>query len=64
MWEQYRKTFWGMQLVIALVTLAVYLRFYQHWLPTLQFFVILQIAGVAGGYWGSQLKKRVQPHVK
>ena len=31
MWDQYKKTFWGMQLVIALVTLGVYLRFYHHW---------------------------------
>jgi hypothetical protein len=63
MWEQYRKTFRGMQLLMALVTLGVYFRFYHHWLPTLQFFVILQVAGIAGAYWGSQLKKRGQPHV-
>lgn len=63
MWEQYKKTLWGMQLVVALVTVGVYFRFYHHWFPTLQFFAVLQIAGVAGAYWGSQLKKRGQPNV-
>jgi CDP-diglyceride synthetase len=63
MWEQYKKTFWGMQLVIALVSAAVYWRFYRLLMPTVVFFLVLQVAAVAGGLWASQLKKRFQPHV-
>jgi CDP-diglyceride synthetase len=63
MWEQYKKTFWGMQLVIALVTCAVYLRFYHLVIPTVSLFLILQAGSVAGAFWASQLKRRFQSHV-
>ena len=36
MWlNQYKKTFVGMQTVIALITVAVYFKLYRAWEPTM-----------------------------
>jgi hypothetical protein len=53
-----------MQIVIALVTVAVYLRAYHELAPAIAFYVVLQFASVLGVYWGLQMRKRrFQPHV-
>jgi len=62
MWEQYKKTFFRMQLAIALVCVGIYLRFTHALLPMLPFFLILQIASLLGAHWGAQLRKRFNPH--
>ena len=60
MWEQYRKTFVGMQVVIALVTAAMYLLFVRQWQPVGTFYATLQVAALLGAYWGDRLRRRVQ----
>lgn len=65
MWlTQYRKTFVGMQTVIALVTVLAYLQFYRSWAPTLSFFFVLQGAALAGALWASRLKRRFNPNAR
>jgi hypothetical protein len=56
MWEQYRKTLWGMQLVIAMITFIVY-RGMHHWVPSLVFFTTMQIAAVVGAMWATRLRR-------
>jgi hypothetical protein len=60
MWEQYRKSFIGMQVTILLFTAASYLAMYHAVMPALLFFTTLQIGGVAGAFWATKLKKRNQ----
>jgi hypothetical protein len=62
MWDHYKKSFWGMQLVIALVTLAAYRFGYLRVQPALEFFAVLQVASVFGGYWGFRIKQRYSTH--
>jgi len=61
MWmKQYRKTFVGMQTVIALITAVAYFRIYRSWEPTLSFFLVLEGAALAGALWASRLKGRYE----
>jgi CDP-diglyceride synthetase len=65
MWlNQYKKTFVGMQTVIALITAAVSFRMYRSWAPTLSFFFVLQGAAIAGALWASRIKRRLDPHAR
>lgn len=65
MWlNQYKKTFVGMQTVIALITVAVYFGMYRAWGPTLSFFFVLQGAALAGALWASRIKGRVDQHAR
>ena len=66
MWmKQYKKTFVGMQTVIALITAAVHFGMYRRDLsPTLSFFLVLQGAALAGALWASRIKRRVDPHAR
>jgi hypothetical protein len=65
MWlKQYKKTFFGMQAVIALVTASLHFAVYQAWQPTASFFVVLQGAALAGALWASRIKRRVDPHAR
>jgi len=65
MWmKQYKKTFVGMQTVIALVTAAAFFGLYRSWEPTLSFFLVLQGAALAGALWASRLKRRIDHHAR
>jgi predicted Na+-dependent transporter len=59
MWEQYKKTFLGTQVLILGVALAV--MFLNH-RPTLAaaFFVTMQIGAAYGALWGSRWKDRIR----
>jgi hypothetical protein len=63
MWNQYKRSFWGMQLVIGLVSVAAYFGFYRSWQPTLTLFLVLHAASIGGAYWAANIRKRFQPHV-
>jgi hypothetical protein len=63
MWDQYKKSLFGMQAVIALDTAAAYLQIYRAWQPTVMFFAILQIASVAGALWAIRIRKRFPSNV-
>ena len=65
MWmKQYKKTFVGMQTVIALITAAVFFGAYRSWAPTLSFFLVLQGAALAGALWASRIKRRFDSHAR
>jgi hypothetical protein len=56
MWQQYKKTFWGMQMVILGVTIGVLM--WRHlWDLAAVFFLTMQIGAVLGAVWGTRLKK-------
>lgn len=56
MWEQYKKTFRGMQIAIGLVVLGVL--FVTHNLRVAAvFFATMQIGAILGAGWGLRLKR-------
>lgn len=57
MWqEQYKRTFVGTQIVLALVTIIVVSRTH-FWTVALAFFVIMQIGAVVGAIWAARIKR-------
>ena len=56
MWEQYRKTAVGIQIVIALVTLAVVI-WSRHLAAGAAFFVVMQLSAVLGAGWSLRLHR-------
>ncbi|MEP7049861.1 MAG: hypothetical protein ABJB12_05885 [Pseudomonadota bacterium] len=56
MWEQYRKTAVGIQVVIALVTLAVMI-WSHHLAVGAAFFVVMQLSAVLGAGWSLRLHR-------
>ena len=56
MWEQYRKTAVGIQLVIAVVTLAV-LIWSRHLAVGAVFFVVMQLSAILGAGWATRLQR-------
>ena len=65
MWlTQYKKTFVGMQTVIALITAAVFFGLYRSWGPTLSFFFVLQGAALAGALWASRIRRRFDSNAR
>jgi len=58
MWDHYKKTFVGMQIIIALVALTI-LRLSHLWTVTVTFFAIMQIGSALGAVWGSRLQRKI-----
>lgn len=58
MLEQYVKTFWGMQAVIALVTLAVFFGLNRIWSLAALFFVVMQASALLGAMWAARLSRK------
>ena len=56
MWEQYRKTAVGIQIVIALVTLAVMI-WSRHLAVGGMFFVSMQLSALLGAGWAVRLHR-------
>lgn len=59
MWEQYRKNFFGMQLVILLITWGVISRTHRLGLAAI-FFLTMEVSAVIGAAGGYRLRKRLQ----
>jgi hypothetical protein len=59
MWEHYRRTFLGMQMVIAMVTVVVFLGFHTL-AQAAVFFVFMQLSAVIGALWAARLKAYIQ----
>jgi hypothetical protein len=55
---QYKKTFWGMQAVIAVVCLMIWAISHSRDLAGL-FFVVMQASSLLGASWGTRLKNKV-----
>jgi hypothetical protein len=60
MWEQYRKTFFGMQAVIWLVTISVYVFFGQQWRMAATFFLVMQFSSLSGAVWAARIRAMMQ----
>ena len=61
MWEQYKKTFFGTQALIAAVALALFV--WSHsWHVAARFFFMMQVGSAAGVIWGIRLRKRLFPN--
>ena len=60
MWEHYKKTFKGIQVVIWLVAIAVYVFFGRQWQQAATFFVFMQISAVMGAVWAARLSAMSQ----
>lgn len=56
MWEQYKKTAVGVQIVIALVTLAV-LVWSRHLAVGGVFFLAMQLSALLGAGWATRLHR-------
>ena len=59
MFEQYKKTFVGTQMVIALLTIAVVARTHRSWLAAAAVFLVMQLGALAGALWASRLRRRM-----
>jgi hypothetical protein len=59
MWDQYRKTFVGMQAVILIVTCGMFLAFNRLWALAALFFVTMELGALLGAVWGARLKRKV-----
>jgi uncharacterized membrane protein YfcA len=59
MWNRYKRTFFGMQLMILLVTAAVYLFLGHNPSITLLFFIAMQVGNISGAMWGARLQSRL-----
>ena len=60
MWAQYKKTFVVTQLLICLVTLAVYLGAHRLWVLAALYFLTMQVGAVVGAAWALRLKRKVE----
>jgi len=60
MWEQYKKTFLGVQVLILAVTAWVYLGIAHWWAPAAFIFMVMQVGGVLGAFWANRLRRRIQ----
>jgi hypothetical protein len=56
MWEQYKKTFRGMQIAIGIVTIAVLVLTRRATIGA-GFFAMMQGGAVFGAMWGARLKR-------
>jgi hypothetical protein len=56
MWEQYRKTFRGIQVVIGLITIGVFILTRRASIAA-GFFSMMQCGALVGAMWGARLKR-------
>jgi hypothetical protein len=56
MWEQYRKTARGIQIVIAIVTIAIVI-WSRHLAAGGVFFVAMQMGAILGAGWATRLQR-------
>jgi hypothetical protein len=56
--EQYKKTFWGMQAVIVVACLMIWAISHSRDLAGL-FFVVMQASSLFGASWATRLKNKV-----
>ena len=62
-WEQYKKTFLGVQVLTAGVTAWVYLGLTHWWASTALVFLTMQVSAVLGAMWASRIRRRIRQSV-
>jgi hypothetical protein len=55
MWAQYKKTFAGTQIMIALVCVAIFVSVGHSFLRTGVFFVVMQVGSIFGAFWAARI---------
>ena len=60
MWNQYKKTFWGMQVVILIITAMVFQTSHHLLIPAVAFFLTMQVGGAVGALWANRLRRKIQ----
>ena len=60
MWTQYLKTFWTMQIAIALLLMAARWFVGMSYPDLMIVLGALEVASVFGAWWGARLKRRVE----
>ncbi len=59
MWQHYKQTFIGMQLVITAVALLVF--FASHYWPhAVGFYLVMQIGSALGSLWGNRIRRKIR----
>ena len=58
--DQYKKTFLGVQVLIAAVTAWVYLGMTHWWASAAFVFLTMQVGGVAGALWAARLRRKLR----
>ena len=59
MWEQYRKSFVRSQLLILVIVALLVFYAKSGWQTAAAAFVLMQVAGVIGAWWGARLKRKI-----
>jgi uncharacterized protein involved in cysteine biosynthesis len=59
MWEQYKRTFWGMQIFICSVTVAIFIWAHLVLLSAI-FFLTMQLGALLGAVWAARLKNKLE----
>ncbi len=60
MWEQYKRTFLGVQALAVTITLWVYFGVTHWWASAGLVFLTMQFGGVAGAAWANRIRRRMQ----
>jgi uncharacterized membrane protein YfcA len=60
MWEQYKKTFLGMQAAIVTIAYVIHTQTYRQWRTTAVFVVAMQLAAFVGAAWAVRLRRKIQ----
>ena len=60
MWEQYKKTFLGVQVLAVGVAAWVYLGISHWWRPAAFIFLVMEVSGVFGAMWASRIRRRME----
>ncbi len=63
MWEQYKKTFIGTQLVIAIAAWQLYGTLGRRALTTAMFVLMMQVGAAFGAAWAHRLKKNFKRQI-
>jgi hypothetical protein len=60
MWDQYKKTFLGVQVMAVAIALWVYFGMTHWWASAALVFLTMELGGLAGAAWANRIRKRVQ----
>ena len=60
MWQQYKRTFLGMQMAILMIAYVVHTQTYRQWQTTAVFFAAMQLAALVGASWAARLRRKIQ----
>ncbi len=60
MWDQYKKTFFGMQAAILMIAYVIHTQTFRQWRTTAVFFAVMQVGAFVGAAWGARLRRKIQ----